>query len=1633
MTAPGFRVIPQAPPPSLVPGPVPTGHDALTDYVAASARPDGSQAGVYGPVTPSMIPYLRSQGIRDISNLDELPDGLKAHIGQFQPIVDRLGPNFDWANFSHTIEQNRANVPDQLYDIMAPAAILGASYQARKKIGQMAGAGILATTEAAQQATFGLYGKIGELAGAPPIRDLQQQAINELDMTPAQANASKLVGSIFGLGASGHMVVSTFGLVTKLPRIAPLVLQIPQRVRQVMLGIGVGATMDALRPDGLPQDPASIDFTARMARPMAEAMGDSPMTERIALGLAGGVTGGVVGELLGGVVRGAQMGRNVMSNIGDAELANIRQVLNQAGINTSIADSRVQVLSKLFKNLDKLPQSEGMAGPVMQQLAREDYLTNLLQNDPRFAEASALGPEGRLGIRLKANGQVIPGEAGESHADIAQRIGFPAVDETGAPTFERGVMRGKDYLSMTSPQGQEYIGTVREGQRYLAALFRTNPGGVSIATNISATVPIEDLSSQLGIKVVTVRSGNNVLVARPEYQFPTIELGIRQQNRLDAFQEFVRQQNVGKSSTAFTVLPDGTFVRGSYSPAEATEQFKIKVPEVDGVPQHDAGLREGMRLVQGTVLDGAHMVLDVPSQVTRDQVNVLSRLVDRGIAKVTLNPAGLSRTATVLENPISAQLQDALATATGVPKPKITAAMMSRIQQFTREGVFNGQAAVLPDGYPVQVLRRYTTKAGSMVQYLDPMINRRYAIPESNITVLPTSLEGEFAPSNMFMDALAPEERDMFANLRDRINQGLAQPIKSFHDLEGFATSRGLLATSMKGGKVSLWDANSGERLTYENTKAAVQAIRQRTGPLPNLTPIEVEQTLGGDGRINLGGIGSGGPPPRFGERIPLPDYSQAAEAATGVPTGGILTPTRGYFLDLERRYNLPFGKIFLELQTQQVLRQNFLTTWVEGAGPGRASGVMPLESIERLAGKGANQQLITAFNETATTDPARNAQIAAQMTPREIQAAKELRKWYNALGQTFGIGQDGITGWLEDYMPHFRQQGEVAGNDLEEIWRRTRTDKLPKEVEFPADYARDGHMDIYEDRAFIAARQYAGMGSYNRYLNEGFKDAALLLKAIPNARVKAPLDYYLQSLKGTEFAAQRETLNATVSRAFANLGIPEQLSKTLGEKFAMNAVGMAYSAAIPFRMGQAIRNLAQVLQTTWPMLGKMDPSEFAEGLGRAMSQAGRDQAILDGAVVINQQPTAALAGDEAIRGGAAPIRELQAEKVATGEIGDPILQRFSEVGMRLYDGADNFNRVVAYQVQRVRAEKAIAAFAADVRAGANSAEAIDRLTRSAGLSMYDKPIVEEFLRRVGNDPNAAAGFLGKQAADVTQFLYGKGNQPRWMRSVPGRIFGQFGSWPLWFIDYTTRTATNLWRNGDKLGAAAFLGRIALADMALYEAGKAVGLDARRYMGMNSLFYNGGPAIQAFQGAAEMLRGAGDYIGQEDTPGAKQRMSSAANMLAMTGRAFIPYSSALRDIGRLMNADTPEERMAAMLAVYPTQQYTVAQRLNLMVNPNRMSSDTFLETQGDRSKNAGEIIAPAFTAPIAGAPTTQAPGAAKPGEYQPDYAQTGRIRESASAAARMFLKEPTTPGPSRLINPTALPPSIRSGESKPNL
>lgn len=221
----------------------------------------------------------------------------------------------------------------------------------------------------------------------------------------------------------------------------------------------------------------------------------------------------------------------------------------------------------------------------------------------------------------------------------------------------------------------------------------------------------------------------------------------------------------------------------------------------------------------------------------------------------------------------------------------------------------------------------------------------------------------------------------------------------------------------------------------------------------------------------------------------------------------------------------------------------------------------------------------------------------------------------------------------------------------------------------------------------------------------------------------------------------------------------------------------------------------------------------------------------------------------------------------------------------------------------------------------AGPAGSLDKLLGDSGARTYWPAVQERFKSMVATGADEeAAGFLGRQLADATQFRYGTPEIPEVARSSFGRMGMQMGNFGFQFWQYVSESL----KNGTAADKAKFLMLMGGVSAALNAAARVTGWNFNKWQYANSLMFTGGPWLgvlaDAYQGMSSVVQAAN--AAQAPNPTTSQTTINEAGGLgqAITSAAsmFNPAAGLLRTGGGIADAFNSPDPMAALGRLFLT-------------------------------------------------------------------------------------------------------------------
>ena len=387
--------------------------------------------------------------------------------------------------------------------------------------------------------------------------------------------------------------------------------------------------------------------------------------------------------------------------------------------------------------------------------------------------------------------------------------------------------------------------------------------------------------------------------------------------------------------------------------------------------------------------------------------------------------------------------------------------------------------------------------------------------------------------------------------------------------------------------------------------------------------------------------------------------------------------------------------------------------------------------------------------------------------------------------------------------------------------------------------------------------------------------------------RVKRILDEYVHELQGRPHESFRKVQQALEEGFLAMTGkLPKE---NLFRNVINSLASFAAAAAIPFRAALILRNYYESLQKIAPRVGM---SYYFKALKYVTSPKTKAEAWR-----IAKEA-------QAISPGPQRIRSIHASTELFGPQAGRLnykMERMLEKGFKWYQSADDMGRALAFHAQRFRIMDNYGRY---MKKGGGKGPHLERFLEDSKILTFD-PVDVQIAERQILDGNieGAINHLGFTLARETMNRYGHANHPAGWNSVFGRLFGQFGTWPIQYKDFLAQGLTRGTTKDRAEFAAIHFGTMA----GTIAGGSAVGLNLESWVGFPSLAYTGGPFADMAVDLSRMISGS-----EAERALARRNVYSQIPILGWmeTGRPnsiFMPGSYLLGDIVSGMEADTPIE------------------------------------------------------------------------------------------------------------------------------
>ena len=521
--------------------------------------------------------------------------------------------------------------------------------------------------------------------------------------------------------------------------------------------------------------------------------------------------------------------------------------------------------------------------------------------------------------------------------------------------------------------------------------------------------------------------------------------------------------------------------------------------------------------------------------------------------------------------------------------------------------------------------------------------------------------------------------------------------------------------------------------------------------------------------------------------------------------------------------------------------------------------------------GKTFPEEIMQKIGLLLETDEAKWIETIAKLNleDKHVTAAHSFRELLGTssdtgLGRQFGVAP---RKWLENYVPHIRKWlGENPTKNLDtmestDILKEIYGGNVPEDLISFFKYTRkaDQFMNLVRERNPLKLLlKYSATGNRELFLGEAFEKIKALSSNIKNvpqidANQAIKLHLYMEDIMSVPTGS--ETIMRRLShKLYAAFGLDKADAKSLHEYLML----MGYGATMAFRPWLPIRNTFQ----TWTTLAPIINNNYVK--------AGYKDVLndVDGTMFNEMRRTGHLTTDQPIFGGDTLVDN------------QGFLAKLIRKGLKWYRGSDDLDRGVGYAGATRKFNDAVEKFKTR---GLTPQE----FSSEIGLTFFDPTLQNKVLNAIGTgDWEVGLDIYRRAVIDRAFFPYRPGMTP--FRGVMGKVFGQFGFYPMYYVDNIRKTMLNAtWP--DKL---AFAGTMTANSLLIYEGFKQLGVEAKNFQPWNPMFFAGGPLYQMMNNAMQAPSAIwGNYKGRQ----------AAAELLGLSSKdGKIVFNPGKSELGKLL-------------------------------------------------------------------------------------------------------------------------------------
>lgn len=440
------------------------------------------------------------------------------------------------------------------------------------------------------------------------------------------------------------------------------------------------------------------------------------------------------------------------------------------------------------------------------------------------------------------------------------------------------------------------------------------------------------------------------------------------------------------------------------------------------------------------------------------------------------------------------------------------------------------------------------------------------------------------------------------------------------------------------------------------------------------------------------------------------------------------------------------------------------------------------------------------------------------KLKPEMKSVAQKLRNFYgeNADSALYKYMGNDPNLFLKDYMPRIReyvntgQMSRYVDTDVNPFLADAFGNQVPSGVDVFFQHARVSDLvDMAREMdAKVLLQKYVVLGNRKKFISPIIEEinnwAGTVGNRVDSALMKR-FGAYLNDIAGIPSTLNEKLAQDYTERLFSEL----KLGKHIAAKNITEVImGTSYVTTMGWRAWLPARNSFQIWSTFAPRLGNSWTS-------RALSKLNADKA---GDIYKTLQRKGIITAGLPV-GGADLFKSTDA------------VAKITKSSLAAYKNSDSFTRAVAHTATKMRFDDAVSR----MRKGLlNQAEFIN----ASGMYNLAEDRLSQALKLIDSGQVDAAGDLfARDMVMETMFPYRAGTSPLLFRGVIGKMFGQMGHYPVYWIENIRRGVGR----GNTAQKLAYITRFLGNTSAIAGALTAVGISGQNFLPWSPAQFTGGP------------------------------------------------------------------------------------------------------------------------------------------------------------------------------------------------